>query len=303
MKNKLLLVVVGPTAVGKTATSIGLAKRYNTEIISADSRQFFREISTGTAKPSAEELNEVTHHFINSHSVDEVVNVGSYEEEAIKLIENLFLSKDILILTGGSGLYIDAVCFGIDPLPESNEILREELNQTLSTQGIEALQNQLKELDPEYYTQVDLGNPHRLMRAIEVCILSGKPYSSFRIKKKKERTFEIIKVGLNRQREFLYEQINKRVDNMLADGLVDEARTVYPKKHINALQTVGYSELFDFFDGKISLVQAIERIKQNTRRYAKRQLTWFNKDKEITWFEPDEFEKIIAFINSKRNSL
>lgn len=300
---KQLIVVLGPTAVGKTALSIQLAKRYHTEIVSADSRQFFRELVIGTAKPSPDELNEVPHHFINSHSIDEGLNVGRYEEEAIPLINTLFKTRDIVLLTGGSGLYINAVCNGIDDLPEGDETLRNQLNETLKNEGIATLQKQLKTLDPVYYEQVDLSNPHRIIRALEVSIISGKPYSSFRVKKKKERSFHSIKIGLNRPRAELYEQINKRVDTMIASGLIEEAKKLYPKKNVNALQTVGYSELFEYFDGVLTKEEAIEKIKQNTRRYAKRQITWFNKDPEIAWFDPSELDKIVGFIEEKTGTL
>ncbi len=300
--NKRLIVILGPTAVGKTALSIQLAKKYNAEIVSADSRQFFKELNIGTAKPSPDELNEVPHHFINSHSIDEGLNVGRYEEEAIALINTLFQTKDIIFLVGGSGLYINAVCYGIDDLPEGNEILRNELNETFRNKGIIALQEQLKELDAVYYQQADLANPHRIIRALEVSIISGKPYSSFRVRQKKERIFNTIKIGLNRPRTVLYEQINTRVDTMIKEGLIEEAKSLFHKKYINALRTVGYSELFEYFEGTITKKEAVNKIKQNTRHYAKRQITWFRKDAEIEWFDPSELDRIVEFIEEKNKT-
>jgi tRNA dimethylallyltransferase len=294
---KLLLVILGPTAIGKTALSILLAKKYATEIVSADSRQFYKELTIGTAKPSAFELNEIPHHFINSHSIETEVNVGRYEEEAICVLDKLYKTKDVALLTGGSGMYIQAVCEGLDTLPEGDETIRKQLETVLKLNGIIALQKQLKELDPDYFEKVDLFNPHRIMRAIEVCLLSGMPYSSFRTKEKKNRSFNTVKIGLRCDRSTLYERINNRVDNMIADGLIEEAKSLYNHRALNALKTVGYSELFDYFDGVFSKKEAIEKIKQNTRRYAKRQLTWFNKDPNITWFDPSDTLNIYAFID------
>jgi tRNA dimethylallyltransferase len=296
--NKTLIVVLGPTAVGKTALSIALAKKYKTEIISADSRQFFKELSIGTAKPSPVELAEVPHHFIGTHSIHENLNIGWYEDAAMACITTLFKTKDMLILTGGSGLYINAVCEGLDALPEGNETLRAELNETLKTKGLSALGAQLKTLDPLYFSQVDPSNPHRIIRALEVCLLTGKPYSSFRIKTKKERPFSILKIGLSLPRENLYQRINTRVDVMLESGLIAEAKSMLADRHCNALQTVGYTELFDFFDGKYTLEEAVTKIKQHTRHYAKRQMTWFKKDETISWFHPEEMDLIIKKITS-----
>jgi tRNA dimethylallyltransferase len=297
MTRKRLLVVLGPTAVGKTALSILLAKKFNTEIVSADSRQFFRELKIGTAKPSEKELLEVPHHFINSHSIETDFNVGKYEQEALEKIEALFKEKDQVILTGGSGLYINAVCDGMDALPPVQEAIREQLNNTYQTQGLAFLCAQLKDLDPQYHSEVDLNNPHRIVRALEVCLSTRQPYSSYRLKTKKERPFSVLKIGLTLPRPLLYQRIDERVDDMIASGLVEEAKSLFPKRHMNPLQTVGYTELFNFFEGHLSREAAISKIKQNTRNYAKRQLTWFNNDKEVHWFEPGDWDGMLALIN------
>lgn len=294
--NKTLVVILGPTAVGKTSLTIQLAKHFNSEIISADSRQFFKEMSIGTAKPNESNLQQVKHHFINSHSIQDNFNVGEYEEQAIELINNLFKTKDVLFLVGGSGLYIDAICNGFDSLPKADEKTRKELQAKLANEGIEALQNLLKELDEEYYHQVDLSNPHRVMRACEVCLSSGKKYSELRKGEKKQRPFSIVKIGININREALYERINKRVDEMMQQDLEEEVKQLIPFKNLNALQTVGYKELFDYFDNKINLQEAIEKIKQNTRNFAKRQLTWLRRDTEINWFEPNQEKEILTVI-------
>lgn len=293
---KKLVVIAGPTASGKTSLSIRLALHYQSEILSADSRQFYRKMDIGTAKPSKEELEKVPHHFINSLEIDEKYNVGRFEEEALKKTSLLFNNYDILFLTGGSGLYIDALCKGIDDLPETEISVREELNKLHKTEGIEALQKKLLETDPEYYSQTDLNNPHRLIRALEVSIMTGCKYSSLRKNSSKERDFITKKIGLLIDRAELYNRINVRVDAMIKNGLVKEVQALLPYRNENALQTVGYKEIIEFLDHKISLNQAIEAIKQNTRNYAKRQMTWFRRDKEIHWFEPGEFESICRFI-------
>jgi tRNA dimethylallyltransferase len=298
-KNNHLIIIAGPTAIGKTALSVSLAKKFNTEILSADSRQFFKELNIGTAKPSAEEMQGIPHHFINSNSIKENYNVGKFESEAIELLDVLFQKRNILLLVGGSGLYIDAVCKGFDVLPEADEEVRKKINSTLENEGIEALQELLKKLDPEYYKKVDLQNPQRLSRALEVCITSGKPYSTLREGKIKNRNFNIIKIGLNTSREKLYERINLRVDKMMQEGLLEEVKKLVPYKSANALQTVGYKELFDHLENKTDLNTAVDLIKQNTRRFAKRQLTWFKRDEEMKWFEPDETEKIIEYLSLK----
>lgn len=285
---KHLLVVVGPTAVGKTAKAIEWAKFLNTEIISCDSRQFYKELKIGTAAPSDEELNAVKHHLIGHLSITDYYNVSRFEADALQCLDKLFLTKDVVVMVGGSGLYIDALCNGIDDLPDPDETIRNKVNEDFINNGIEYLQEQIKLLDPEYYTQVDLQNPNRLKRALEVCLATGKPYSSLRNNTAKARNFQIHKIGLQKDRHELNNIINHRVDKMLEIGLFEEAKTFYPQKHLNALNTVGYKELFMYFDGLISLEQAIENIKTNTRRYAKRQMTWFRRYPEIKWINPNE---------------
>lgn len=300
MSQKHLILIVGPTAIGKTKTSIALAKHFSSEIISADSRQFYKEMSLGTAVPSPQDLEEVPHHFIQHLSVNEDYNVGEYEIESLQLIDQKFKQYDLLFLVGGSGLYIDAVVKGLDYFPEVSPEIRKGLQKVFLEKGIHILQEKLKILDSVYYEKVDLNNAHRLIRALEVCIGTGKPYSSFLGKKENERDFKVIKIGLNAEREFLYQRINKRVDQMMADGLLKEAKKLYEKKYLNALQTVGYKELFAYLDNEFNLDQAVEEIKKNTRRYAKRQITWLRKDKNIEWFEHDEdLEKIIDYIKLK----
>ncbi|MHB1177895.1 MAG: tRNA (adenosine(37)-N6)-dimethylallyltransferase MiaA [Daejeonella sp.] len=296
---KTLIVIAGPTAIGKTNLAIRLADYYKTEIISADSRQFYREMSIGTAKPSEEELHSVKHHFINSHSIHDSFNAGDYEREVIKLLKKLFKDHDKVILVGGSGLFINAVINGFDDLPAASNETRKTLNGLLKEQGLLHLQEMLKVADPVYYNEVDLSNPQRIIRALEVCETTGKPFSVFRNKDIKTRPFRIIKIGLNTVRSKLYENINSRVDKMIRDGLVEEVESLLAYRELNPLKTVGYSELFDYFDGKYSLPEAIAMIKQNTRRFAKRQLTWFNKSDDIKWFGPDEFEKMISYLNSR----
>lgn len=294
--NKFLVVVVGPTASGKTALSIRLAKELNTEIVSADSRQFFKETTIGTAKPSDEQLQTVKHHFINSHSIHEEYNVGLYEQGALNVINKLFHKYNSVILTGGSGLYIDAVCKGFDPVPTRDTEIRKQLTELYSKEGIESLQARLRILDSEYYREIDLSNPQRLIRALEVCLITGKPYSSLRKGKHKSRGFTSIKIGLDIERRILYERINKRVDDMIASGLLLEVQSLIKYQDLNALQTVGYKELFDHYKGNLPLGKAVELIKQNTRNYAKRQLTWFRRDKDIKWFHQSQINEIMQFI-------
>jgi len=275
--NKKLIVVAGPTAVGKTEYAIKLAKEIETEIISADSRQIYKEMKIGTARPTPEELAQVKHHFIATHSVTEYYNASKYEFEAIELIENLFKKYDNLVVGGGSGLYIDAILFGIDDLPAIDQNIRRELQEKFQNEGLESLRFMLKKLDPVYYDRVDLKNPKRILKALEVAIQTGKPYSSFLTGKAKKRNFEFEIIILNKERNVLHERINKRVDIMIENGLIDEARNLLKYRHLTPLKTVGYRELFDFFDNKIDLQTAIELIKRNTRRYARRQITWFKK--------------------------
>lgn len=298
-RKKFLLVIAGPTAIGKTSLAIRLAKLFQTEIISADSRQFFREMNIGTAKPSDKELAEIKHHFINTISVADNYDAGQYEHEASALLNELFKKYDLVIMAGGSGMYINAVCNGFDDIPEVNENIREQLNTTYKKEGIFPLQEQLSELDPEYYKTIDLNNPQRLIRALEICLSTGQPYSSFRKGKGKARDYTIIKIGLNTDREQLYKRINQRVDEMIEAGLIDEVKNLIKYKHLNALQTVGYKELFNHLDGEQSLQRAIEQIKQNTRNFAKRQLTWFKKDASIKWFEPGDIAEISEYVKHK----
>lgn len=296
---KSLIVVAGPTAVGKTTLAVSLAKYYKTEIISADSRQFYREMDIGTAKPSSEELNAVKHHFINSHSISDAFNVGDYEREAIKLLTRLFKKHDIVIAVGGSGLFINAIINGFDDIPQSSAENREKLNRLFSEKGISFLKEKLKDIDPEFYKEIDLNNPQRLIRALEVYETTGKPFSNFRKKVQKTRPFKIVQIGLNIDRDHLYKNINNRVDLMINNGLIHEVEKLTAFRHLNPLNTVGYSELFDFFDGNSTMDEAILKIKQNTRRFAKRQLTWFNKSENMKWFQPEELEGITRYLNSE----
>lgn len=297
-QKKYLIVITGPTASGKTDLAINLAKNFNTEVISADSRQFFIEMQIGTARPNKNELQGITHHFLGNISIHQSYNAGIFEKEALEILQNIFSKSNIAIVCGGSGMYINALCYGLDNLPEKNETLRTELKKIFEEKGINALQEKLKILDPDYYAVVDLQNPHRLMRAIEVCITNGVPYSQMRSGDKKQRNFEIIKIAIDWPRAILYDRINKRVDLMFKQGLVEEAQNLFPYKNHNALQTVGYKELFEYFEGKYTLIEAKEAIKQNTRRFAKRQLTWFRRENDIKWFKPDEIDKVIPYIQS-----
>jgi len=296
--SKTLIVIAGPTAIGKTAAAIQLAQQLDTVILSADSRQFYREMSIGTAKPNDQELATVKHYFIDSHSVTENFTVADFEKKALALLDELFKTKDTIIMVGGSGLYIKAMCEGFDDIPSAEPEIRERLNHEFSYYGIAYLQEKLNVADPGYYAQVDIKNPQRLIRALEVFESTGKPFSSYRVANANKRPFNIIKIGLDMRRDVLYQRINQRVDDMIVQGLVDEVKSLIPHRHLNALNTVGYSELFDFLDGDIDLSSAITSIKQNTRRFAKRQLTWFRKDKEIHWFEADSSlqEKLIKFL-------
>jgi len=301
LKSKTLIVVAGATAIGKTAAAIQLAQHFNTVILSADSRQFYREMSIGTAKPTTEELAAATHYFIDSHSITESFTVADFEKQALELLDELFKTRDVVILVGGSGLYIKAVCEGFDDIPPAGPEIREKLNREFEEFGITNLQEKLKKADPEYYAQVDINNPQRVIRALEIFESTGKPFSSYRLSNINKRPFNIIKIGLDTPRDILYERINRRVDDMIQLGLVDEVKTLFPYRHLNALNTVGYSELFDYFDGKTDLNLAVDSIKQNTRRFAKRQLTWFRKDKQIHWFEANDMlpGKVIAFLLDK----
>lgn len=298
MSENKLIVIVGPTAVGKTSLSIEIAKYFQTEIISADSRQFYKEMNIGTACPSKEELEAVKHHFIQTLSINEYYSAYKFREDVLNLLKILFKKHQNVIMTGGSGLYVRAVTDGIDEIPDVDENIRNEVISIFELQGVQGLRQSVKLLDPEYYNEVDIANPKRLMRAIEISMQTGIPFSSFRTKKYIPTDFKITRIGLNLNKEGLFSRINQRVDQMMETGLLEEAKRLYPFRTMNALNTVGYKELFDFLDKKNTLEEAIEKIKQNSRRYAKRQLTWFRKDKEIQWFQPDEKEKIIQYILS-----
>lgn len=296
MKNKLI-VIVGPTAIGKTSRAIQLAQSLNAEIFSADSRQFYKELKIGVAAPSANELNTIRHHFVGHLSIVDYYNVSKYEQDVLQFLEGYFKTHQYAVLVGGSGLYIDAVCRGIDDLPDPDEELRKKLKDTYLIKGLEPLKKQLEEIDPEYYQVVDLNNPNRILRALEVCLTTGKTYTSLRQNESKKRNFDIIRIGLYRPREELFKIIEHRVDEMIKMGLVDEVKGLEKFKHLNALNTVGYKEIFNYLDGTWTLDQATEKIKTHTRRYAKRQLTWFKRDQEISWFHPDEMDKIIKHVN------
>lgn len=299
MNDKYLIVIAGPTASGKTATAIKIAKALDTVIISADSRQFYKEIPIGTAAPTKEELSEVQHYMIHNLNVEDRYDVADYEKDVLILLKKLFLEHDTVVMTGGSGLFIDAVCNGLDSIPDISEENRNKVNELYQKGGLNALQNELQNLDPEYYNTVDKYNPRRLQRAVEVCYQTGLPYSSFRKNNVKERDFKVIKLALLWERNELITRINKRVENMVRDGLIEEARKMYPKRQLNSLNTVGYKELFQYFDGKISLNEAIEQIKISTRQYAKRQMTWLRKNNDYHWFSVDEIPKMIEYINSE----
>jgi len=295
-KRKSLIVIVGPTAVGKTSVAIELAKQFNTEIVSADSRQFYKEISIGTAKPSDEELLEVKHHFINSHSIQEVYSAGAFERDALSVLEEIFSRKDKAIAIGGSGLFIKALTEGLDILPTPEAGVREKWNNKLEECGISHLQEALQKIDPAYYKEVDKNNPQRLVRALEVYETTGVPFSEFRINKKNKRPFQIIPIALNMDRALLYERINSRVDLMMQEGLLKEVESVHLYKDIPALKTVGYQEIFEYLEGQIDLATAVDKIKQNTRRYAKRQITWFKKMDGVEFFHPENMQEILKHI-------
>ncbi|WP_231425006.1 MULTISPECIES: tRNA (adenosine(37)-N6)-dimethylallyltransferase MiaA [Pedobacter] len=296
---KTLISIVGPTAIGKTALAIKVAQRFNTEIISADSRQFFREMEIGTAKPTPDELAAAKHHFINSHSVTQLFSTGDFEVQGLKKLDEIFEHHDLAIMVGGSGLYINALLNGLDEMPEIDLSIREKLNNQFETEGLSSIQQELSQLDPEYFDKVDQNNPQRMIRGLEVFLSTGKKLSSMLSATKKVRPFNIIKIGLNTDRAVLYDRINHRVDQMIASGLLNEVKSLHQFRKYNALNTVGYSEIFDYLDQKITLEEAIVAIKQNTRRFAKRQLTWFRRDEEIIWFEPNEEENVINYLEKK----
>jgi tRNA dimethylallyltransferase len=291
------VVIAGPTAVGKTDIAITLARNFNTEILSADSRQFYKEMSIGTAKPDAQQLSAVKHHFVGQLSIHDYYNVSRFENDALALLGTLFETHNIVFVAGGSGLYIDALCNGIDDFPDPAPELRAYLKGIYQDEGLAKLQQMLLENDPEYYSTVDINNPNRLLRALEVCITTGKKFSEQRLNNLKKRDFNIIKIALNLPRPLLFSRIEMRVDQMIANGLVDEVKSLLPYRHLNALNTVGYKEIFQYLDSNIALDQAVTNIKTNTRRYAKRQLTWFNRTDEYTWFEPTQLAEISEYIN------
>ncbi len=295
----ILIVLLGPTGVGKTDISIDIAEHFHSEIISSDSRQFYREMKIGTAVPDDDQLQKIKHHFIHFISVKDYYSASIYEKDVLELLPYLFSNNRMVLMAGGSGLYIDAVCNSFDEIPDVDPEIHEKYLNISCGEGIESLRVALRLMDPEHYSKVDLKNPKRIIRALEICETTGRPYSSFLTKQKKERDFGIIKIGINRPREELYKRINLRVDNMVKEGLENEARELYGQKHLNALKSVGYKEFFEFFEGKISYENCIGLIKRNTRRFAKRQITWWNKDKQIKWFHPDDKQDIIAYIEGK----
>jgi tRNA dimethylallyltransferase len=298
-QNKTLIVIAGPTAIGKTALAILLARHFSTEIVSADSRQFYKEMSIGTAKPSVEELNAATHHFIDSHSIHSLFSTGDFEKQALNVLDQIFIKHDIAIMVGGSGLYLDAVTKGLDELPDTDMDIRLYLNTLFENEGLEPIKLKLEEVDPEYYARIDQANPQRMIRGLEFFMSTGKKVSSFLTNSKKVRSFDIIKIGLNMDRSLLYDRINNRVNTMMQGGLLEEVKSLQPYQSVNALKTVGYTELFDYLSGSISMDQAVDKIKQNTRRFAKRQLTWFRRDQEIQWFEPGQALEVINYINQR----
>ncbi len=300
MKNTLI-VILGPTGIGKTTVSFQIAVHFNTEIISADSRQFYSEMKIGTAVPPDNYLEKVKHHFVRFISVKDYYSSNRFESDVLKLLPALFKKNPLVIMTGGSGMYIDAVCYGIDEIPDIDPLIRNKYNEKYKNEGIESIRALLKFFDPDYYKKVDLRNHKRLIRALEICEMTGRPYSSFLTKKKNERDFDILRIGLQMEREALYARINARVDEMINNGLENEALKLYHFRDLNALKSVGYSEFFEYFDGKITREKAIELIKRNSRRYAKRQMTWWARDPGIRWFDPRDIQNIISFIEEKIN--
>lgn len=297
--DKYLIIICGPTGVGKTGVGIELAKRLKTEIISADSRQIYKELSIGTAVPSKEELDQVKHHFIQSRSIYDYYNASMFENDVVTLVDSLFKKNKTVLMVGGSGLYIDAVCRGIDDLPTVDPEIREQLSEKLKTEGIESLRIWLKKVDPEYYSRIDLKNTKRILKALEIYLMTNRPYSSFLTNSVKERNFKCIMIGLDLDRNELYDRINQRVDVMVENGLVEEARKFHDHRNINSLNTVGYKEIFDYLESKTTLDEAIDLIKRNTRKYARRQLTWFRRYEDLKWFSPDDIESIYQYILSR----
>jgi tRNA dimethylallyltransferase len=293
-----LIVLIGPTGVGKTELTLSIAEHFGTCIVSSDSRQLYADLKIGTAAPTPEQLARVKHHFVGTLQLTDYYSAAQYEAEVMSKLEELFQKNDVVVLTGGSMMYVDAICKGIDDIPTVDKDTRELMMQKYEMEGLEKLCAELKLLDPEYYQIVDLKNPKRVIHALEICYMTGKTYTSFRTQSTKERPFRIIKIGLTREREELYDRINRRVDEMMKDGLLEEARSVYAYKHLNSLNTVGYKEMFQYMDGEWTLDFAIEKIKQNSRIYSRKQMTWFKRDKDITWFHPDQQKEIMNHINN-----
>jgi len=296
---KTLIVITGPTAVGKTALCLDLATHLGIPIINADSRQIYRELKIGTAQPTEEQMQQVKHYFVGTLGLEDYYSASLFEQQVLELLDQLFQLHDYALITGGSMMYIDAVCDGIDDIPTIDDETRTLMKQRLANEGLKALVEELRQLDPEYYEIVDRQNPRRVVHALEICTMTGKTYTSFRKREKRQRPFHIVKIGLNREREELYDRINQRVDQMMELGLLEEAKRLYPLRHLNALNTVGYKEMFDYLEGHWSLEEAVERIKGNTRRYARKQLTWYKKDEHIHWFHPQDKEEIIRYIMSQ----
>lgn len=298
-----LIVLIGPTGVGKTELSLKIAEHCHTEIISSDSRQLYADLKIGTAAPTPEQLKRVPHHFVGTLQLTDYYSAARYEEEVMEKLKELFHTHSSVVMTGGSMMYIDAVCKGIDDIPTIDSDTRELMLKRYEKEGLEALCAELKLLDPEYYAQVDVKNPKRVIHALEICYMTGKTYTSFRTRSQKKRPFNILKIGLRREREELYERINRRVDLMMEEGLLEEAKRVYPYRSLNSLNTVGYKELFKFLDGEWELPFAIEKVKQNSRIYSRKQMTWFKRDADITWFHPDQETEIMTFINNHLHTL
>lgn len=289
-----LIVLIGPTGVGKTELSLRIAEHFHTHIVSSDSRQLYADLKIGTAAPTPQQLQRVPHHFVGTLQLTDYYSAAQYESEALAVLDDLFKQQDVVLLTGGSMMYVDAICKGIDDIPTVDADTRQLMLQRYEEEGLERMCAELKLLDPEYYKIVDLKNPKRVIHALEICYMTGKTYTSFRTQQKKERPFRIIKIGLTRDRAELYQRINRRVDQMIEEGLVEEAKAVYPYRHLNSLNTVGYKEIFKYLDGEWELPFAIEKIKQNSRIYSRKQMTWFKRDKDILWFHPDEEERILT---------
>lgn len=294
-----LIVLIGPTGVGKTELSLRIAEHFHTHIVSSDSRQLYADLKIGTAAPTPQQLQRVPHHFVGTLQLTDYYSAAQYESEALAVLDDLFKQQDVVLLTGGSMMYVDAICKGIDDIPTVDADTRQLMLQRYEKEGLERMCAELKLLDPEYYKIVDLKNPKRVIHALEICYMTGKTYTSFRTQQKKERPFRIIKIGLTRDRAELYQRINRRVDQMIEEGLVEEAKAVYPYRHLNSLNTVGYKEIFKYLDGEWELPFAIEKIKQNSRIYSRKQMTWFKRDKDILWFHPDREEEILACLQSK----